>query len=324
MSFIERAVEQLQQEKAAAPVPPEQPAAQPTPQVASKPVEPRVDRRTSGAVPTAAGPILRTVPSRTDRILAIDRRALRAAGVLGPEDEERRLAEEYRLIKRPLLKAITGDNGKNSGNLVVVTSAVPGEGKTFTSINLALSLALERNREVVLIDGDVAKRDITRLFRLDDEPGLLDAGGAEHRELSDTILKTDVPSLYVMPAGNRHVEATEILASERMSSVLATLAAEPRRIVLIDSPPLLVTSEAGVLASLAGQVVLVVKASDTPQEIVLHAVESIAEDKPVSLILNQVLSVPERSYGHYGYYGDYGHYGDKQNPAKPVAAAEED
>lgn len=324
MSFIERAVEQLQQEKAAAPAPPEQPAAQPPPQVASRPVEPRVERRARSAEPAAPGQILRNVPSRTDRILAIDRLALRAAGVIGPEDEERRLAEEYRLIKRPLLKAITGDAATKSGNLIVITSAVPGEGKTFTSINLALSLSLERNREVVLIDGDVAKRDITRLFRLDDEPGLLDAGGAEQRELSDTILRTDVSSLYVMPAGNRHVEATEILASERMSSMLAGLAAEPRRIVLIDSPPLLVTSEAGVLTSLAGQVVLVVKASDTPQEIVLRAIETIAEDKPVSLVLNQVLSLPERSYGHYGYYGDYGHYGDKQNPARPVAPAEDD
>ncbi len=115
--------------------------------------------------------------------------------------------------------------------------------------------------------------------------------------------------MYVLPAGNQHVEATEILASERMTALIASLAADPRRIVLIDSPPLLVTSEAGVLASLAGQVVVVVKASETPQEIVLRAVETLPEDKAVSLVLNQVLSVPERSYGHYGYYGEYGSYG---------------
>jgi capsular exopolysaccharide synthesis family protein len=196
-------------------------------------------------------------------------------------------------------------------NVIVVTSAVPGEGKTFTSVNLALSLALERNREVVLVDGDVAKRDITRLLKLDDEPGLLDVGGAEALDFEDTILRTDIPSLYILPAGNQHVEATEILASERMTALIASLAADPRRIVLIDSPPLLVTSEAGVLASLAGQVVVVVKASETPQEIVLRAIETLPEDKAVSLVLNQVLSVPERSYGHYGYYGEYGGYGRK-------------
>ncbi len=248
---------------------------------------------------------------------------MRDAGVIAPEDEERRLAEEYRIIKRPLLKAMTGDEAPALSNILVVTSAVPGEGKTFTSLNLALSLALERNREVVLIDGDVAKRDITHVFGLDEEPGLLDAAGTTDHDLASTILKTDVPSLYVMPAGNQHLEATEILGSERTAALLASLASDPRRIVLIDSPPLLVTTEAGVLTSLAGQVVLVVKASETPQEVVVRAVESITEDKSVSLVLNQVLSVPERSYSNYGYYGSYG-YGRKSGKDEAVPAAGDD
>jgi exopolysaccharide/PEP-CTERM locus tyrosine autokinase len=250
--------------------------------------------------------------------VVIDRGALRAPGLIAPENEERRLGEEYRLIKRPLLKTMSGEGAAQLSNVIVVTSAVPGEGKTFTSVNLALSLALERNREVVLVDGDVAKRDITRLLRLDEEPGLLDATGAEHRELAETVLRTDLPSLYVLPAGTRHAEATEILASDRMSALIAELAADRRRIVLIDSPPLLVTSEAGVLASLAGQVVVVVKASETPQDIVLRAVENLPEDKAVSLVLNQVLSVPERAYGHYGYYGEYGDGGKHEKKADPA------
>jgi Mrp family chromosome partitioning ATPase len=103
-----------------------------------------------------------------------------------------------------------------------------------------------------------------------------------------------------------------------MAALISSLAADPRRIVLIDSPPLLVTSEAGVLAALAGQVVLVVKASETPQEIVLRAVETLPEDKAVSLVLNQVLSVPERGYGHYGYYGDYGYRRKPEEKAEPI------
>jgi exopolysaccharide/PEP-CTERM locus tyrosine autokinase len=301
MSFIERAVEQLQQEKASVP------AGEPRQRAVAPPTEPRIEP--TKPVPDRPGETVRAVPCRTDRRVTLDRSALRGPGLIAPENEERRLGEEYRLIKRPLLKAMSGEGAAPQSNVIVVTSAVPGEGKTFTSVNLALSLALERNREVVLVDGDVAKRDITRLLKLDDEPGLLDAGGAEARDFEDTILRTDIPSLYVLPAGNQHVEATEILASERMTALIASLAADPRRIVLIDSPPLLVTSEAGVLASLAGQVVVVVKASETPQEIVLRAVEALPEDKAVSLVLNQVLSVPERSYGHYGYYGEYGSYG---------------
>ena len=309
MSFIERAVEQLQQHKpsASADEPQQRPA--PSAEPRSEPASPIAGRSRESA---------RSVPCRADREVTIDRSALRGPGLIAPEDEERRLGEEYRLIKRPLLKAMSGEVAAPLSNVIVVTSAVPGEGKTFSSVNLALSLALERNREVVLVDGDVAKRDITRLLKLDDEPGLLDAGGAEHRELAETVLRTDLPSLYVLPAGSQHAEATEILASERMTALIAELASDRRRIVLIDSPPLLVTSEAGVLAALAGQVVVVVKASETPQEIVLRAVESLPEDKAVSLILNQVLSVPERSYGHYGYYGDYGYGRKPEKKAEPV------
>ena len=305
MSFIERAVEQLQQEKPAAP--------------SLEAQSPRLRPAIEPPAPKGREPVSTShgLPHRGDRRLAVDRMRLRAAGVIAPESEERRLGEEYRLIKRPLLAAIARDDAPALSNVIVITSAVPGEGKTFTSVNLALSLALERNREVVLVDGDVAKRDITRLFGLDREPGLLDVAGADRRELAESILATDLPSLYVLPAGNQHAEATEILASERMASLLAVLASDPRRIVLVDSPPLLVTSEAGVLASLTGQVVMVVKASETPQEIVLRAVETLPEDKAVSLVLNQVLSVPERSYGHYGYYGEYGSngYGRKADQA---------
>lgn len=304
MSFIERALQQLK------------PVAEPATQASPDLAKPTVQRARPAAAD--AGP---EMPCRGDRTLRLELPRLRSAGVIGPEDEERRIAEEYRLIKRPLLKAMSGDDIGKLGNVVVVTSAVPGEGKTFTSINLALSLALERDLQVILVDGDVAKRDITHLLGLDEEPGLLDAAGASSMGLEQAILRTDVPSLYIMPAGNQHLEATEILASERTAALLTQLAAEPRRIVLIDSPPLLATTEAGVLASLAGQVVVVVKASETPQNVVVSAIETIPEDKSVSLVLNQVLSVPERHYGYY--YGGYG-YGREQGKASTGTAAQDD
>ena len=142
--------------------------------------------------------------------------------------------------------------------------------------------------------------------------------GPKGRTFKHTILRTDIPSLYLMPAGNQHADATELLRSERTTSLLASLAAEPRRIILIDSPPLLATTEAGVLVSLAGQVIIVVKSSETPQEIVMRAVETVPEEKPVSLVLNQVVSLPERHYGYY--YGNYG-YGRDQGKAADDASA---
>ena len=308
MSFIERALEQMKQEAA---------AAVPTAPVA-QPVEPRVERRADKTKAPAPATTIQPLQCRNERTVPIDLVAMREAGAIAPEAEERRIAEEYRIIKRPLLKAMTGDDAPKLSNVVVITSAVPSEGKTFTSINLALSLAREHNREVVLVDGDVAKRHITHLFGLDEEPGLLDAGGTDGPDFKDVILRTDIPSLYLLPAGNQHVEATEILRSERTASLLAALASEPRRIVLIDSPPLLVTSEAGVLTSLAGHVVMVVKASETPQQVVEQAIATIAEDKPVSLVLNQVVSMPDRHYGYYGYYGDYGRDKAAVDPPAPA------
>jgi exopolysaccharide/PEP-CTERM locus tyrosine autokinase len=295
MGFIERALEQMKQAQA------DQPQ-----QAVVQPITRRSDRRADKSKSGAPATAIRPLQCRNERVVNIDLVAMRAAGVIAPEAEERRIAEEYRIIKRPLLKAMAGDDGQQAGNVLVVTSAAPSEGKTFTSINLALSLAREHNREIVLVDGDVAKRHITHLFGLQDEPGLLDAGGADGPDFEDVILKTSLPSLYLLPAGNPDVGATEILRSERTASLVAALASEPRRIVLIDSPPLLVTSEAGVLTSLAGHVLVVVKASETPRQVVEQALATIAEDKPVSLVLNQVVSMPDRHYGYYGHYGEYG------------------
>lgn len=290
MSLIEQAVEHLQRQRPAEPVPEQ------VPQVLRQPPQRPKDVPASGAAVE-----LGAVPCRADRKIRIDVPALRAAGLIAPQDEERQLAAEYRMIKRPLLAGMTGENRLRLGNILVVTSALPGEGKTFTAINLALSLALERDREVLLVDGDVAKAHLTNVFGLDGEPGLLDLGAAGCN-LEDAIVRTDISSLYVLPAGNKNAEATEILRSERTSALLAALASDPRRIVLIDSPPLLVTSEAGVVTSLAGQVVVVVKAAETPQEAVLRALENIMEDKPVSLVLNQAEAEHVHGYGYYGRY----------------------
>jgi len=316
MGLIEQAVELLNQASAQRSVD--------HGRAAEAPVGQLVDRRAAKAVSegSAAAPAATpaetatSMPCRSDRAVCIDVLALRESGLLAPEADQRQLAEEYRIIKRPLLAGLKGESRPRLGNVIVVASALPGEGKTFTSINLALSLALERGREVLLVDGDVAKPHITHLFGLENEPGLLDLVGAAGRTFEDTIVKTDYPSLYVLPAGSRNLQATEILRSERTSSLLAALAAEPHRIVLIDSPPLLVTSEAGVLTSLAGQVVLVVKAAHTPQDAVLHAIETIADDKLVSLVLNQADAVPEHRYAYYGQYG----YGKADGRTADVAS----
>jgi exopolysaccharide/PEP-CTERM locus tyrosine autokinase len=241
----------------------------------------------------------------------IDRDALRTAGFLAPEEESRSLIDQYRQIKRPLVAHAFGIRATrvDDGHLVLVSSALPGDGKTFTCINLALSLARERDKSVLLVDGDVAKGHVSKLFGIDEQPGLLDLLEKDTQlNLQDAIVATDVEGLSLMASGDMRASSTESLASKRMESLLRALTAQdPDRMVIIDSPPLLATSEARVLASLCGQIVLVVCASVTPQNAVLDAVDVIDESKAVNFVLNQARG--SAAGGYYGGYGGYGGYG---------------
>ena len=242
------------------------------------------------------------------RVVHIDVMALRRAGLLAPQDDERLIVDEYRNIKRPLVAHAFGKRATKvpDGHLIMVGSALPGEGKTFSCINLALSMTTERDMSVLLVDADVAKPHITRLFGLEKEPGLLDILDRDvGLDVDQAILPTNLNGLSILPAGLPRAHATEMLASERMESLIRTLGdQDPNRIVLFDSPPLLMTSEAKVLASLVGQVVIIVHAGKTPQRAVFDAVGQVGEDKALNLVLNQVRH--SRSGNYYGAYYGYG------------------
>jgi protein-tyrosine kinase len=248
-------------------------------------------------------------PPVPGRRIVVNRDVLREAGYLPETAVDRRFADHYRQIKRPLISQALAapDPVPGSPRLIMMASALPGDGKTFTSINLALSMARERDVSVVLVDADTPKPHVSRIFGVQDEPGLLDALGDPAVDIESLVLPTDVGGLSILPAGRTHDGATELLASARMSAVVARLIARnPRRIVLFDSPPLLVSSESRALSAVAGQVVLVVRSGATPRQAVLDALEQIAE-RPVSLVLNQGrISITGNYYG----YGSYGAYGD--------------
>jgi len=241
------------------------------------------------------------------RFVKIDRLRLRSAGFVPDESQERRFADQYRRIKRPILmqvQVLTAAHAPGA-RFVLMASALPGDGKTFTSINLALSIARERDVSVLIMDADVAKPHISRIFGIDQEPGILDALADDAIDIESLVLPTDVPGLSMLPAGHRHEAATELLASARMDEVITRLTArDPRRIVLLDSPPLLLSSESRALIQIAGQVVLVVRAGGTPRQAVQEAIGYIGEGKPLGLILNQSLLALSEGYYGYGSYGD--------------------
>jgi protein-tyrosine kinase len=244
-------------------------------------------------------------PVESTRVVVVDRARLRDMNLLPPPNMERPIASQYQHIKRPLVSAVLSGELGVAGHVVMLASALPAEGKTFTTINLALSLALEKDMEVLLVDADVAKPHISRIFGIENERGLIDLLVDPSLRASQLILRTDVPGLSILPAGKPIETATELLASARMAEIVQQLAApDGRRLVLFDSPPLLLTTESRVLATSAGQVVLVVRAESTSRQAVMDAIAAIGEETPVSLILNQTNTPASSGYYGYGQYGE--------------------
>jgi protein-tyrosine kinase len=262
----------------------------------------------------AAAPVIDAVGAtgRVAKRLSVDIGALRAAGCIAEESQGQQFAAQYREIKRPLIEAaLSGKAGDASREpqLIMVTSALPGDGKTFTSINLALSMARERDVSVLLVDADVQKSDISELFGLKPQRGLLDALVDETIDVESLTCRTNLPGLCLLPSGTPVESATELLSSKRMQHIASSLiAGHPRRIVLFDCPPLLITSEARALVKIAGQVVLVIRADKTPRHAVQDAVKLFDEHQAVGLVLNQTPAGLTQGYYGYGYYGT-GHYG---------------
>lgn len=255
----------------------------------------------------------------TGRVISIDQDALRAAGLLAPKHQEQAIASQYRHIKRPLIAAAVGRAQKPlpNGRLIMVASALAEEGKTFTAINLAFSMAMEEDLDVVLVDGDVAKPQISKMFGVDAERGLLDWAIDPNIELERLILPTDVPNLFLLPSGTRSDRATELLAGERMAEAMDSLLRRSgRRVFLFDSSPLLLTTEARVLAELAGQIVVVVRADYTEHHVLMAALSQLPEDCSLSLVLNQ----STRKAGSYYYYG-YGAGAEEARPDSPSSAS---
>jgi len=257
-----------------------------------------------GAV--AAAPVVApSTPGHEQRRVDIDLERLKARGFVTPDAPKSQIADEFRVIKRPIIRnarRLPGATIRN-GNLIMVTSALPREGKTFTAVNLALSVAMELDTTVLLVDGDVAHPELPNILGTPAAPGLLELLTHDDLDVSDTIVRTNIENFSVLPAGAHHRRATELLASEQMATVLRELATRyADRIVIFDSPPLLPTTEARALAAHMGQIVMVVAADSTRQHAVNLALETIEDCEIVLMMLNKADKTDVGTY--YGYYAD--------------------
>lgn len=280
----------------------------PTPEAAMRGLSARGAAAEPVAPPHTPIPLARDI-RRSDgheqNRIEIDLERLKARGFVTPDAPKSQIADEFRVIKRPIIHNArrAGASAIRNGNLIMVTSALPGEGKTFTAVNLALSVAMELDTTVLLVDGDVAHPELPRVLGTPGSPGLLELLTTNELDVSDAIVRTNVDNLSVLPAGAHHRRATELLASEQMAMVLHELATRyPDRIVIFDSPPLLPTTEARALASHMGQIVMVVAADSTRQHAVNLALATIENCEIVMMMLNKADKTDVGTY--YGYYAD--------------------
>ena len=321
MSLIERAVERLGRRNEAG-------AERLEPHLAERPttIDALADRlgadhdfQPAGPVhaATAARPSIAPAPVPPPRPpvepIQLHLDSLRAAGFVTPSGEQTPTLSQFRVIKRPLVNNAFGRHNQPpipNGKRVMVTSAFPGEGKSFCAVNLAMSMAVERDHQIILIDADVARPSLPRMLGIPPGPGLLDwlSQDGQH-DIADIVLPTNVPSLSIIRAGHRDEHATELLASKAMTRLLDELSARyPDAILIFDTPPLLVTTESRVVASYMGQIVMVVEAGKTSRESVNEALSTIETCEVVGLVLNKAHRLETQ-----GYYQGYG-YGYGQGP----------
>jgi len=244
----------------------------------------------------------------TSKRVEIDLNRLMALGYLTPNNSRSQLASEFRVIKRPLLMNVHGQSAApvDRANLVMVTSSLPGEGKTFVSLNVAISISMELDCQVLLVDADVSRPAVLQRLGLPPAPGLLDLLTNPQLRMSDVLLRTNIDRLSLLPAGSAQAHATELLASENMRTLLEQMATRySDRVILFDAPPLLPSTESRVLATRMGQVLVVVEADQTSHGTVAEAMATLESCPVVLPVLNKTSRSEVGSY-----YGSYGHVGE--------------
>ncbi|KHK91154.1 P-loop NTPase family protein [Novosphingobium malaysiense] len=239
----------------------------------------------------------------------VDREHLREQGLIVPEGAVTGLLEEFRIVKRQILVQAADLRRQKAGAMaqrVLISSPHPGEGKTYCALNLALSIAAEKESEVLLVDADFAKPSILSALGMPGGPGLMDALMDESIDVADCVLGTDIPGLWVLPAGDTSNHDSEYLASSRTARVLERLTeGAPHRIVIFDSPPALAASPAAELAKYVGQTIVIVRADNTGQGSLEDAISLLNACPNVQLLLNGAQFSPTgRRFGsYYGYRG---------------------
>jgi len=262
--------------------------------------------------PTVEEPAVEDANPDLKTSFAIDLQTMESKGFVGLESARNLINEEYREIKRKLLQNAFGPLASTirNSNVIMVSSARPSEGKTFTAVNLALSIAAEQDKTVLLVDADVLKPNVLKTLEIAETNGLMEYLLGKLNDLSDVIYHTNIPKLRIIPAGQTHHLSTELLASTVMKDTVEEFSTRyPDRVVIIDTPPLIGINESAILANLAGQAVIVVEEGRSKLNDIKSAVERLNPDMAIGFVVNKSVKFSDKG----GYYG-YQYYGsDKKD-----------
>ena len=251
-------------------------------------------------------------PTDKQRTVIISPTSLAAQGITLPGSAYSKTVEEFRAIKRQIITATqrARQNGGVNANILLVTSARPGDGKTFTSINIALAMAFEKDARVLLMDCDAYRQAASLYLGITSEHGWVDVAKDPSLPIQSQILQTNIPGLSVLPAGQKSEEIPELMASQRTRTIFDTLVRDdPGRYIVVDALPCLASSEASILAGIAGQAIFVVSAHETSREEIEASLRTLSASPSVSLVLNKVEPVLTDQFDGYGYR--YGYAYDK-------------
>jgi protein-tyrosine kinase len=236
-----------------------------------------------------------------NRPALIDETALARAGLIDWEKRGTRIFEEFSIVQANLLRYSFGENGTaaaRAGNLVMVTSALAGEGKSFISLNLAVAIAQQAEREVLLIDGDTKPGSLAGAFGLSRAPGVLDLAGGD-RDLADLIIPTTKANLGFLPLGGHGKAVSQV----RVASLVADIGRrDSQRLIILDTPPCLSSSDPHTLAPVVGQTVFVIAAGLAQQGDIEAALDLVQACPMISLLLNKIKPWSAHAFGSYGYY----------------------
>lgn len=235
----------------------------------------------------------------------IDFERLDKNGHISLNGERKQINEEYREIKRKLLANSFGALSKtlHNPNIIMVTSSRPSEGKTFTATNLAMSIASEQDKTVLLVDADVLKPNVLRTLGLENRQGLMEYLKGDVEDIADVLYPTNIDKLKIIPAGRSHHLSTELLASQKMHDTVDEFANRyPDRIVIFDTPPLIGINESAILANFAGQAVVVVEEGKAKMSDIKLSVERLNPEMAIGFVVNKSVHNDTDGSGYYGYY----------------------